>query len=158
MERGGSCTYGPLCTSFPDSESRSLPVNLWVSGPRSRAQKPSRLCALPIDCKALARATPHSARSAAVGSTPEARHAGRNPANNATRSRASETLVTVCRLPGEMPNSILAMSRVATSAHGMPRTIPNSASTSVSRTTLQRIVLRCAPRATRIPISRVRTA
>jgi len=66
--------------------------------------------------------------------------------------------VVVGRSFVEIPKSMLAINRVAISAEGMPMAIPNSANTSASLSTIHRTERRCAPSATRMPISRVRRA
>src|SRR5215472_9535654 len=49
---------------------------------------------------------------------------------------------------------MLAMRRLAARPEGIPIAIPQSVSVRVSRKIIQRTLLRCAPKATRTPISR----
>jgi len=74
----------------------------------------------------------YSVRRATTGSIAEARRAGRNPANNATKRRRRATPVIVGRSFVEIPKSMLAMHRVATSEEGIPMAMPNTVNTSAT--------------------------
>jgi hypothetical protein len=74
------------------------------------------------------------------------------------RVRRRDATARVGRSFGETPKSIPATSLLAASAQSTPIASPTSASANVSRSTIQRMFSRSAPKATQMPISRVRRA
>ena len=97
----------------------------------------------------------YSSRSATIGSTLLARHAGTTVAANATSASNAGTLRKVAMSLVLTPNNRLAITRVRATAPIKPAKMPISASCIPCRTTSPRIFSRRAPSATRIPISRV---
>jgi len=98
----------------------------------------------------------YSHRSARIGSIPVALRAGRYPASSATDAIPNAASVIVGTSVGRIPNNCVCTSRVTTHAEGSPMVTPTAASSVTSRITRQITRQRLAPRAIRIPISRVR--
>jgi hypothetical protein len=91
-----------------------------------------------------------------MGSTLEARRAGRNPAISVTAKIATVAIRIVIGSCGESPKSWLFRSRVPIHASGNQTATPAMTTNNVSRSTMFWIASRGAPSAMRMPISLVR--
>ena len=101
---------------------------------------------------------PYSDLSATRGSTRAARRAGTSAAARATSASSPATAPRVTGSLGFTPKSSPPITRVTASAPMRPSTTPANDSASVRRSTMRATSRPRAPSATRIPISRVRSA
>src|SRR5262249_15484525 len=99
-----------------------------------------------------------SCRSAAIGSIVDARYAGSNPAAADTARNAIEAIAIVSGSFAASPCNIDRTNRPLASVHGMPIVRPAIPSHSPSLAIACRTARGVAPRAMRMPISRVRLA
>ena len=98
----------------------------------------------------------YSARRATIGSTLVARRAGIKLDSTATPMSTSEIMINVVGSVALTPKSKLDIKRVKMKAAARPKTTPIKTSFNPCPTTIFSTSLRCAPRAMRSPISRVR--
>ena len=98
----------------------------------------------------------YSNRSARVGSTRLARRAGKKPARQATAASVTVEAAMVNGSWGARPNNWLRTSPLRASERGKPTRMPAPIRMRTSRMTIQITLPCCAPRAMRMPISRVR--
>ena len=101
------------------------------------------------------RTTFHSWRSAPIGSTREARLAGRYAATTAMASISTAVAASIAGSVGDTPNRRLVTKRAAPNTKGIPAARPISTRISASRSTSHTTEARRAPNAVRIPISAV---
>src|SRR5438270_835141 len=98
----------------------------------------------------------YSVRSATIGSTRVARHAGRAHANNVTIKTAIALSASVRASVGATPYSRLERVRASAKAPSSPTSIPTNATVAPYRVTSRNTEAEFAPTAIRIASSRVR--
>src|SRR5579872_988727 len=98
----------------------------------------------------------YSHRKAVIGSTREARCAGRKPATAATPRRIEEETITAAGSFADTPNSMPVTSLPPANATGTAMAMPIEISRSASPKIMRSTPLREAPKAIRTPISAVR--
>jgi hypothetical protein len=98
----------------------------------------------------------YSVRSTTAGSTDAALRAGSTLAISATSNSPASARPNATRSPGATPYNMDCSSREPAIASGKPMAMPARQTPRLSRTTIHSTSRRCAPSATRTPISAVR--